>query len=494
MDEQTIFSGKDASYGGQTPPKPAAPVPAPPTLTPNIPPAQPPPATGGLYKEYARSGPPMFFGANILTFVKIIIGLLVFLFVGFLLFRFIMPMFMMQSKEKVTLAYWGLWEDSQTMQAVINDFQKEQPTIEVIYTKHDIKQQYRERLLARTQTELGPDIFQFHNTWVSQLSSLLLPLPTNVMSKETLQTDYFPVVQQDLVRNGALYGVPLGIDTIALFVNTDILEASGGTIPQTWNDFDKAARMLTVKDETGAIKTAGAALGTFDNITHAPDIISLLLIQNGADMRNLASTKQNAIDAFDFYTAFAKGDANVWDDTLEPSVLSFAKGNLAMYFGYSWDIFTIQALNPQLKFVVTSVPHLPDREITVASYWAEGISTATRNQKEAFTFLQFLAKKEIAQKLFTEESKKRLFGQPYARVDLAETLKDNAVVYPFVSLAKNAKSSFFASDTFDNGLNTQMNSYLGNAIRAILGNTSTQTAVDTLAQGIAQVLAQYEGR
>lgn len=50
---------------------------------------------------------------------------------------------------------------------------------------------------------------------------------------------------------------------------------------------------------------------------------------------------------------------------------------------------------------------------------------------------------------------------------------------------------FFVANTYDNGLNSQMNAYLGNAIRAILGNTSSQSTIDTLAQGVAQVLAQY---
>ncbi len=52
-------------------------------------------------------------------------------------------------------------------------------------------------------------------------------------------------------------------------------------------------------------------------------------------------------------------------------------------------------------------------------------------------------------------------------------------------------SSFFSGDTFDNGLNSQMNAYLQNAINSILSNTSSQTAADVLSKGVAQVLKQY---
>lgn len=424
------------------------------------------------------------------AFIKAVLGIVVVLLIGFVLLHFVIPRFGQKQNEKVTLTYWGLWEDKPTMQAIISDFTRENPNIEVTYIKQDIKQ-YRERLTTRIQNGTGPDIFRFHNTWLLQLSSVLLPLSSDVIKKEDFQKWFYPVSQNDLTLNGAIYGIPLGIDTLALFVNSEIFEVASASVPTNWDDFVKTARLLTVKDENGKIKTAGAALGTFDNITHAPDVISLLLIQNGADLKNLTATSQKASEALDFYTLFAKGEGNVWDETLDLSLLAFAKGNLAMYFGYSWDIFAIKAMNPKLTFQIHPVPHLPKRSMTIASYWAEGASVKSKHQKEALLFLKFLTNKETEEKLFLEQSKTRLFGEPYARKDLAETLKDNSLVYPFVLQAQDSVSSFFVSDTFDNGLNSQMNGYLGNAIRSILGNTSPQSAVNTLSAGVSQVLKQY---
>lgn len=478
MSETTVFQNNDATKTQA--PKPVSPAPTVPTQTPKA----------ASYREYTRSGPPMFFGANVLTLIKAAIFGLILLIILFLALRFV-PSFLTKTQEKVTLAYWGLWEDNRTIQSVINEFQKENPNIEIAYTKFEIKQ-YRERLLARSESGKGPDVFRFHNTWLPQLSSLLLPLPTDTISKVAFQNDYYPVVQQDLVKNGAIYGIPLEIDTLALFANTDLFRAFGANIPTTWNDFDAVARSLTVKDGDGNIKTSGAAMGTFDNVTHAPDIISMLFAQNGADMRYLTNTMQSASDTLDFYTSFGKGEGKVWDETLDPSVVAFAKGNVAMYFGYSWDIFTIKALNPKLSFTVSPVPYLPQSNKTIASYWVEGVSTASKHQKEALQFLKFLAKKETAQKLFTEQSKTREFGEPYARVDLADTLKDNQLLYPFVAQGESAVSTFFAGDTYDNGLNSQMNGYLGNAVRSVLGNTSSTTAVEVLSQGVDQVLGQFE--
>ena len=105
--------------------------------------------------------------------------------------------------------------------------------------------------------------------------------------------------------------------------------------------------------------------------------------------------------------------------------------------------------------------------------------------------MQYLAKKETAQKFYTETAKTRLFGEPYARIDLGESLKSNALISPVITQAPYAVSSLFASDTYDQAFNGALNNYLGNAIRSMLGNTSADTAVQTLGNGILQVLQQY---
>ena len=424
--------------------------------------------------------------------IKIVVGLFVLIALFFLIFTIIIPKFFGKSTSgKITLTYWGLWEDAPIFQSTISDFERLYPNITVNYTKEDIKQ-YRERLVARVQNGRGPDIFRFHNSWVPELADVLLPLPKETISKEDFIQRYYPVAKADLIKNGAIYGIPLEIDTLSLYVNNDLFEAGGLTSPPaTWVDFVNDARSLTVKDQDGKIKTSGAALGTFGNVTHAGDLISLLFIQNGVDLQNLSQNQQAAGDALTFYTSFAKTPGNVWDDTFDSSQAAFARGQLAMYFGYSWDFFAIKAANPNLSFSIYPVPHLGDQNSTIANYWAEGISSKSLHRKEALLFLNFLAKKETQVKLFTQVSKTRTFGEPYSLVELAPLLKDNPNAYPFVLGAPTAVSTFFADGTMDNGLNTQANTYLGNAVTSMLSGTSPQTAVDTLSQGITQLLQKY---
>jgi multiple sugar transport system substrate-binding protein len=326
---------------------------------------------------------------------------------------------------------------------------------------------------------------------------LLAPFPVDVVNSIELDTKFFPLVKEDLKLGGAYFGVPLHFDSLALFINMDLFRASGiPAYPATWDDLISAANTLTVRDADEKIVTAGVALGTYDNIEHASDIISLLLLQNGADLRDLAGpTKQSAVDALYFYTLFAKGDARVWDDGLENSKLAFAKGKVAMYIGYSWDIFDIKSINPNLQFAITSVPHILNRDITVASYWAEGVSNKTPHRKEAFEFLKFVASRENLEKLYSIQSKTRLIGSLYPRSDMADLLSDNSLAYPFVSQGGSAKSTIFSSNTYDERMVDELNKYLGDAVRSIVNdNSSAESAVETLAAGVAQKLSQYEAK
>ncbi|MDO8269908.1 MAG: extracellular solute-binding protein [Candidatus Levybacteria bacterium] len=399
--------------------------------------------------------------------------------------------------KEVTLKYWGIWDDNTIMQPIIADFERGHPNIKIQYEKQDIKGlgQYVERLTTRINNGTGPDIVRFHSSWVPQLKNYLLPFPQSVVESTKLDTDYYKTVERDMKVDGAYYGIPLGIDTLAMYVNTQLLADKGLPIPTDWNDiYIKYASELVVKDQSGKIVTPSIGLGTFDNISHASDIIAFLLLQNKANIKDLSGdSKDSAYDAFSFYTSFADGDKAVWDQTLDNSTLAFAKGNLALYFGYSWDIFTIKSLNPNLNFQVVKVPALAGRKNTVASYWSEGVSSKTKNSEEAFEFLTFLSKPETLQKLYQTQSKVRLFGTLYPRRSMSPLLSSNNLVYPFVSQADDAQSTFFSSDTYDgeSGMVSQMNIYLGNAIRSINNNTSVQTAVDTLSQGVAQVLSRY---
>ncbi len=495
MNENTVFQNPQTQPPAQTPVPSAIPPSPPPVPPPTPPPLQPPssetplPPQDGIPEGF--SGGPGLPSFSASTIIKIVIGLAVLAIILFLIFGVFLPLFSKKSEGKAEITYWGLWEEKSTVQPIIDDFNKKYPNIKVEYIKQDIKQ-YRKKLSARFENNTGPDVFLFHNTWLPMFSDILSPLPEDVISKKEFESSFYPVAQKDLIKNGAIYGIPTQIDTLALYTNTDIFQSAGASVPQTWEELNNISRTLTVVDETGRIKTSGATLGTFENIAHAPDIISMLFALNGADIKDLSSKPKHSSEALMFYTSFATGDQKVWDAGLDNSKLSFAKGEAAMYFGFSWDYFIIKAINPDINLEIHPIPKVNNVSITVASYWNAGVSSKSKNKKEALLFLKFLTSEETQEKLYSLESKTRLFGQPYARKNSASKL-NNSIIAPFVSQADNAVSSFFASDTYDEGLNSQMNAYLKNTINSMISEnrTSAETAVSTLSKGVSQVLSQY---
>jgi len=443
----------------------------------------------------APAGPP------IKKIVSFVVGFLVIIFVLFLFLFVVLPKVLPKQAKDVTLNYWIVFEDPAPFRQAAQEFHRLNPHITVNVLKKDIKTEgkYIERLDARAGKEDGADIFRFHNSWLPEIKPLLSPLPQDVVKATELDSKFYPVVARDLNVNGAYYGVPVDFDTISLFVNIQLFRNEGITsYPTSWNDMINLARQLTVVDQDSKkITTSGIALGTYANISHAPDIISLLMIQNGADINNLTGDKEkNAYEALGFYSSFASGDNKVWDDSLENSTIAFAKGKVAMYLGYSWDIFQIKSINPDLQFAVAPVPQIPGGiQSTVASYWVEGVSSASPNQKAAFEFLKFLASRENMSKMYSEEAKTRPFGELYPRSDMAQLLKDNVLVYPFVAQGNIAESTIFSADTYDERMVDGSNKYLGDAVRSIVNQgTSPQTALETLAQGVKQQVGQYARR
>lgn len=401
-------------------------------------------------------------------------------------------------KEPVTLTYWGLWEEPQTMSSLIQEFEGKNKNIKIKYIKQS-KEDYRERLVNSLAKAQGPDIFRFHNTWVPMLSSNLSPLLPSVMDAGTFQATFYPVAARDLRRGTDIVGIPLMFDGLGLYINEDIFREAGKSPPATWDELRKLALELTVRDGEGKIERAGVALGRTENIDHWEDVLALMMLQNGADLAN--PTGKLAEDSLAFFTVFARQD-RVWDETLPPSTQAFAAGKLAMYFGPSWRAFEVKTLNPNLAFRVVPVPQLPktrstDPDITWASYWAEGVWSKSKYQKEAWEFLKFLASKDSLQKMYQLTSQSRLFGPPYPLPELASLLEQDPVVGAFVKQAGTSKSWYLTSRTFDGttGMNSRISAYFADAVNGVVNDGKEAGEVlGTVAQGVRQVLSSYSAQ
>lgn len=389
--------------------------------------------------------------------------------------------------SKVTLTYWGLWETEKTMEPLITAFEKSHPNIKIVYSRQSPKQ-YRERLTSSLARGEGPDLFRIHNTWLPMFSRDLAPVPAKTLNALGLIANFYPVTA-DLRRGNQYYGIPLEVDGLGLYVNEDIFKQAGLSYPTTWEELRTTALKLTVKDLEGKITTSGVAMGTTNNVEHWSDILGLMLLQNGVDLSVPAGNL--AEDALLYYSLFAEQPDNTWDETLDNSILAFAKGEVAMIFAPSWQTFEIKKINPGLNFKILPVPQLPGVNLSWSSYWAEAVWQKSKNSSEAFEFLQYLASREGMSKLFTEASKVRLFGEPYSRTDLGQTLASDVYAGAYISQAKTGRTFYMCSRTFDNGLNDKIIKYYEDALNSLNQGVSPEAALETAQAGIQQVLSTY---
>jgi len=206
-----------------------------------------------------------------------------------------------------------------------------------------------------------------------------------------------------------IVGLPLSVDTMALYYNRDILNAAG--VPQppaTWVDFQEHVKSVTRLDANGDIAQSAAGIGTASNVERYTDILSVLMMQNGTEMTNESGfatfhKTPKALSGRDeppgwgalrFYTDFANSSKEVytWDDDMPNSLDAFVTGQTAFFFGYSYHLSQIRAKAPKLNFGISPLPQLEGNpEVNYANYWLYTVSNKTVNRDYAWDFVQFMA-------------------------------------------------------------------------------------------------------
>ncbi len=383
-----------------------------------------------------------------------------------------------EAMQPVTLTYWRVFDGRDAFDDIITKYKALHPFVNIEYRKLRFEE-YEAELLNALAEDRGPDIFSIHNTWVKKYQSKLTPMPesttmaypavkgtvkkevipelrtTPSITLKALKDNFVDAVSYDVILDdGLVYGLPLSVDTLAMYYNRDLFNNAGiSQPPQFWNkEFLQDVKKLTKQDPKGGIIQAGVALGGGNNINRFNDILSVLMMQNGAVMMDqnqvtfnvvpLASRDNNynpGLEALRFYTDFANPtkESYTWNDELPNSLEMFMSGNLAIMFSYSYDLSTIKAQAPKLNFSVAKLPQIegtPPTNINFANYWVEVVSKKSEHQNEAWNFIQFMVKEEQA-KSYLEKTKR-----PTALRSLVASQRTDDEIGVFTDQVLTAKS------------------------------------------------------
>ncbi len=381
--------------------------------------------------------------------------------------------------KPITITYWRVFDGPDAFDEIIAKYKVLHPFITINYRKLRYEE-YESELLNALAEDRGPDIFSIHNTWVKKYQSKLTPLPDSItmvypvtqgsikkeivpesrtvksISLQELKDTFVDVVGQDVILDDEkIYGLPLSVDTLAMYYNKDLFNNAGiSQVPSYWNkEFLQDVKKLTKQDSKKGLIQSGVALGGSKNINRYSDILAVLMMQSGATMMsdsgqvlfNTAPNMANSInfspgvDALRFYTDFVDPvkESYSWNSELANSLDMFISGNLAIMFSYSYDLATIKAQAPKLNFSVAKLPQIegvPPTNINFANYWIEVVSKKSPVVNEAWDFVQFMTKEEQA-KLYLDKTKR-----PTALRSLVTKQKEDDTIGVFADQVLTAKS------------------------------------------------------
>jgi multiple sugar transport system substrate-binding protein len=361
--------------------------------------------------------------------------------------------------KRVTIVWWGVWDDSDDLKDITLAYRQAHPNVRISYKKFRYEE-YERELLEALAEDRGPDVFMVHNTWMKRYQSKLMPSPAAVkipvkkivgsikkeevvefvtkrmLTPNEIKAKFVDVVADDviLIHNSGTtktpkysnkgFGLPMSVDTLAMYFNKDILNNAGIIQPaENWADFQEQVKRITkINQETEEVLLSGAAIGTASNVLRSFDLVSLLMMQNLAPMLdskgkaafNLLPASMPdlqippAVGAVEYYTQFASPlyEGYTWNDDMPNSLDAFAKGKTAYFFGYSYHRPDLELQAPKLNYGITTIPQVgSDQKVNYASYWVNVVSEKAKQKSYAWDLIHFVADEANVEKYLARTSK-----------------------------------------------------------------------------------------
>ncbi|HEX6745764.1 MAG TPA: sugar ABC transporter substrate-binding protein [Longimicrobium sp.] len=298
---------------------------------------------------------------------------------------------------RVTLRFWALGAEGEKVQALVADFERENPGIRV-----EVQQipwtAAHEKLLTAHVGNSTPDVAQLGNTWVPEFAALkaLAPLDAPVAaSPRTPRASYFPGIWDTNVVAGRTYGIPWYVDTRVLFYRTDILKAAGyDSVPSTWAGWTEAMRRIKLRMGP---RQYPALLPTNEwtyPVAFGLQAGSPLLREDGryGDFRD-----PRFRHAFEFYIGLFRQNLapSVANTQISNLYQEFERGNIAMYITGPWNIGEFsRRLPPEMqdKWATAPLPGPDGPGVSLAGGASLVMFRASKHPREAWALIEFLSR------------------------------------------------------------------------------------------------------
>ena len=353
-----------------------------------------------------------------------------------------------------TLTVWGTFETTANMAPLLTAYQKVNPNATIIYKVKNYDT-YEQDLIQAFASGTAPDVFEIHNDWLPKYQQYMSPAPATVINAKQLSENFVDVVSKDFTGSDSkIYGLPISIDTLALYYNKSILGSVGiATPPQTWDQLRADSKLIAKQDSTGYFTRSGVGMGTTSNIERPEDILYLLMLQNGA-VPYLSDHSSTTLDksiqdstgnqvypatgAIHFYTDFSNSASPyyTWNGRSNYVSDAFANGQLGFMYGYEYERDIIASKAPNLNYGIAQVPqpNLSQNPVDFASYWGFGVSKQSKDTADSWSFINAITQKTTLEAYYAGNP------LPSPRRDIIQEQENDPNIGVFAYEALNAKS------------------------------------------------------
>lgn len=339
------------------------------------------------------------------TFQIVVTGLfIIFIVIGVLLFAGVGG-FGKSDTDIGEVVIWGTYDD-RVIDPVIEELSFDDPRFDhVAYVEKDSRS-FDADLVEALASGQGPDIFFLKQDTILRHKDKILPIPYDLMSERAFRNAFVEEGELFLDADGII-ALPFIIDPLVLYWNRSHYTSAGiSRPPQFWDELLSFAidGALTKRGESGAIVRSAFSIGEYQNILHAKELLSLLILQAGspitersADGGILSSALRNRLDdgqspaenALRFYTDFANPSKSVytWNRALPEAQKAFVSGILSNYIGFASELRSIREQNVNLNFDISLTPRVRNgtSNVTFGNMIGLAIPKASGNINGALT-------------------------------------------------------------------------------------------------------------
>ncbi len=273
---------------------------------------------------------------------------------------------------------WGTINGDVVEHVLIEARRSDKSLVDVSYLQKDSKN-YVPDLINAMAGGRGPDLFMITQDQLTAFSDKIGTISYSTMSQQTFIDSYIDESQLFMTPTGIL-ALPYSVDPLVMYYNRDTLSSAGfANPPQYWSDFLDIAPKLTRLDGNSNVTKSAVAMGGWQNVQYAKDILATLFMQagdpivtrgqNGVSSAVLGSSQGStnanenpAVSALQFFTEFGNPNKTTysWNRSLPSSQDAFVAGDLAIYFGFASDYEALKARNPNMPIGVAQMPQIKD--------------------------------------------------------------------------------------------------------------------------------------